>query len=164
MPLPRRFLVAPVLTASLLALTSCATTVTLPPAPDANDPLCAEVSVRLPQVVDGLDRRWTDAQATGAWGDPTRVILACGVPPPGPTTLECRTVEGVDWIIDPDDAPNYRFTTYGRTPAVEVFLEYDPQTVSSANVLRAFAAAVSELPADGTCTPRVDDDPTDDAD
>ncbi len=153
-----RSLVVAALAASLLGLASCSSTVSIPPAPDANNPLCADVSVRLPKVVDGMQRRWTDAQATGAWGDPTTVILACGVMPPGPTTLECVTIEGVDWIIDPSDEPNYRFTTYGRTPAVEVFLTYDPATTSSAEVLRAFTSAVSGLPVDGPCTARGGDD------
>lgn len=154
MRLFRRSLVIAALAASVLGLASCSSTVSIPPAPDANDPLCADVSVRLPQVVDGMQRRWTDAQATGAWGDPTTVILACGVEPPGPTTLECVTVDGVDWIIDDTDAPHFRFTTFGRTPAVEVYLEYDPQKTSSGNVLRAFTAALAELPVDGECTAR----------
>ena len=158
MRLFRRFIVIAALAASALGLASCSSTVSIPPAPDANDPLCADVSVRLPSVVDGMPRRWTDAQATGAWGDPTTVILACGVEPPGPTTLECVTIEGVDWIIDAGDEPNYRFTTFGRTPAVEVFLKYDPTTTSSAEVLRAFTAAVSELPVDGQCTARGTDE------
>ncbi len=62
------------------------------PAADANDPVCAEVSVRLPDSVDGEPRRWTDAQATGAWGNPSVVLLTCGVEPPAPSTLACQTV------------------------------------------------------------------------
>ncbi|MFT4219491.1 MAG: DUF3515 family protein [Microbacterium sp.] len=141
------------LAAAAVGLAGCATTVSVEPAENANDPLCAEVSVRLPQTVDGEPRRWTDAQATAAWGEPTAaVILACGLEPPGPSTLTCRTVEGVDWLIDDSEAPNYRFTTFGRTPAVEVFLDYD--RVSGADVLREVATAVSQLPVDGQCTPR----------
>lgn len=122
------------------------------PAPDANDPLCADVTVRLPDSVDGEQRRWTDAQATGAWGDPASVLLACGVTPPGPSTLPCQTVSGVDWIIDDSDAPNYRFTTYGRTPAVEVYLDYD--VVSGNEALQAVSNAVASLPVDAQCTDR----------
>ena len=40
---------------------------------------------RLPETVDGLERRETNAQATGAWGNPASVLLRCGVPTPGPT-------------------------------------------------------------------------------
>jgi len=152
----RRVLGAAAVIAVAAGLSSCATTVSLQPAADANNPLCAEVTVSLPGEVDGFPRRWTDAQATGAWGDPTTVILACGVEPPGPTTLECATVDGVDWIVDDTESPNYRFTTYGRTPAVGGFLRYDPETTSSADILRALAPAVSQLPKDGACTARTD--------
>ena len=73
--------------AALIALTGCAPTVTLEPAADAANPECAEVIVRLPDTVDNNDYRHTDAQGTGAWGDPAAVLLRCGVPVPGPTTL-----------------------------------------------------------------------------
>ncbi|BDV30877.1 hypothetical protein Microterr_15370 [Microbacterium terricola] len=136
-----------------LTLAGCATTVSLTPADAANDPACAAVTVRLPDVVDGQQRRWTDAQATGSWGDPTTVILTCGVDAPGPSTLPCLTVDGVDWIIDDTEAPNYRFTTFGREPAVEVYLDYD--AVSGQETLTALATAVGTLPVDGSvCTDR----------
>lgn len=122
------------------------------PAADANNPLCADVSVRLPDRIDGQERRFTDAQATGAWGNPTVVLLACGVPPPGPTTLPCQSVGGVDWIVDDQGENRYLVTTFGRTPAVEVFL--DNTVVSSRAVLTDLAPAVGTLPQDGECTAR----------
>lgn len=125
------------------------------PGPGSNDPACADVTVRLPAQLDGQPRRWTDAQATGAWGDPAVVLLTCGVTPPGPTTLPCRTVGGVDWIIDDSRAPDYRVTTFGRTPAVELYL--DNEEVSSADVLDRISILVSQLPSDGSsCTGRAD--------
>jgi hypothetical protein len=135
-----------------LALSGCAATVSLEPGPDANDPLCAEVSAYLPQTVAGQERRWTDAQATGAWGDPTTILLTCGVTPPGPSELPCQTFDGVDWIIDDSEAPNYRLTTFGREPAVQVYLDYD--VVSSADVLEKIAPLVAKLPQTGECTAR----------
>ena len=140
----RRILAAAGVAAAIGGLSGCSGTVSLMPAADANNPLCAAVSVRLPDAVDGFARRWTDAQATAA----------CGVQPPGPTTLDCQTVDGVDWIVDDSEAPNYRFTTYGRTPAVEVYLDYDPERTSSADILRSIAPAVSQLPVDAKCTAR----------
>ena len=135
------------------ALTGCAGSVSLQPAPEANDQACAEVSVRLPDDVDGQARRWTDAQATGAWGDPAAVILTCGVEPPGPSTLPCQSVDGVDWIIDDTEAPRYRVTTFGRVPAVELYL--DNEVVSSAEVLDRLSRIVGVLPTDGSvCTER----------
>ncbi|HWI30517.1 MAG TPA: DUF3515 domain-containing protein [Microbacterium sp.] len=139
------------------SLSGCATTVTIKPADDANNPLCADVSVRLPGTVAGLDRRWTDAQATGAWGEPSAVLLTCGVAPPGPTTLPCQSVDGVDWIIDDSDAPRYRFTTYGRTPAVEVYLDYD--VVSGNDALQKLSPIIGQLPVDAECVAREDATP-----
>ena len=49
--------------------------VPMQPADNANDPACAEVIVRLPNTVAELDRRTTNAQSTGAWGDPVAVEL-----------------------------------------------------------------------------------------
>ena len=136
----------------ILLLAGCsASSVSLEPAADANDPLCAEVMVRLPSAVDGNDRRWTDAQSTAAWGDPTAVILSCGVPTPGPTEARCVTIGGVDWIVDQSDHPRYRITTYGRTPAVEVFV--DSEIVSADAALARFAPyIVDTLPRDRQCT------------
>ncbi|MGB4777768.1 DUF3515 family protein [Microbacterium sp.] len=134
------------------SVTGCSSTVSMTPAEGANDPACAAVTVRLPQNVGGQERRWTDAQATGAWGSPTTVLLTCGLEPPVASELECRTLDGIDWLIDDSEAPHYRFTTFGRNPAVEVYVDYDE--VGSGGVLRALSTAVDQLPGDGrTCTP-----------
>lgn len=139
------------------ALTGCAGTVSMQPAESANEPLCADVTARLPATVAGLERRWTDAQATGAWGDPAAVLLTCGVTPPGPTTLVCQEVGGVDWIIDDSAAPKYRFTTYGRTPAVQVYLDYD--LVSGGAALQALSPILEQLPENAECVSREDATP-----
>ena len=142
--------------AAAATLTGCSGTVSMTPAKGANDPACAAVTVRLPDAVDGQQRRWTDAQATGAWTDGdgrTTVLLTFGLEPPAPSTLPCETAGGVDWLIDDAEAPNYRFTTYGRTPALEVYLDYDE--VSARTVLDALGTAVQQLPSDGPgCTER----------
>ncbi|QPE03543.1 DUF3515 domain-containing protein [Microbacterium schleiferi] len=155
MPFARRAAAATVTCAtSLLILAACSTTVSLQPAPDANNPHCADVTVRFPQTLDGFDRRWTDAQSTGAWGDDgaSDIIVACGVDVPGPTTLPCSTLSGVDWIVDDADAPYYRITSFGTDPAVEVYLDSD--TVSSAEVLDTLGnIIVDTLPVNGLeCT------------
>ncbi len=152
--MPRRSSASVVAATILFAgacLTGCASTVSLEPAAAANDPACADVSVRLPDSVDGQSRRWTDAQATGAWGDPASVIITCGVSELGPTTLPCTPVAGVDWVIDDTDAPRYRVTTFDRTPAVEIYLDND--VVSSAQVLDTLSQVVAVLPENGSvCT------------
>ena len=132
------------------ALTGCSATVAMQPAPGANDPLCADVIVRLPSTVDGQARRWTDSQATGAWGDPAAVLLTCGLEPPGPSTLRCITIGGVDWLVDESESPRFRLTTYGRTPAVEVYL--DNELVSPNDALDDLSRAVAMIPATRACT------------
>lgn len=131
-------------------LAGCAPTVALEPADDAINPLCAEVSVRLPEAVAELPQRLTNAQATGAWGEPAAIILRCGVPSPAPTAaLPCITVEGIDWLRDDKNDPSFVFTTYGRTPAVEVIINGDE--VSGLSALTDLAPAVGRLPVEGSC-------------
>ncbi|GAA4054414.1 MULTISPECIES: DUF3515 family protein [Agromyces] len=148
--LPRLVAAASVAVVALPLLASCARPVPFEAAPDAVDPDCAAVIVRLPDVVAGQEARETDAQGTGAWGTPASVLLRCGVEPPGPTTLRCVSVDEVDWIIDESDAPRYRFTTYGRTPAVEVVVDND--VVAGTTAIADVSSAVSVIEADGGCT------------
>lgn len=134
----------------MLLLAGCAPIVALQPAPDATDADCAKVVVSLPQTVADLPSRETDAQGTGAWGEPTEVILHCGVPVPAPTSkLDCYTVSGVDWLSDASKAPDYIFTTYGRDPAVEVVVNSD--TVSGFSVLSDLSYAVTNVRSTGRC-------------
>ncbi|QAY73773.1 DUF3515 domain-containing protein [Agromyces protaetiae] len=135
------------LTIPLLA--GCSQTVPFDAAPEASDTACADVVVRLPDAVADLAKRETNAQGTGAWGSPAVVLLRCGVTPPGPTTDRCVTVDGVDWVIDETDAPRYRFTTYGRTPAVEVVVDGD--AVSGTTAITDLASAVSAIPPGDGC-------------
>jgi hypothetical protein len=58
----------------------------------------------------------------------------------------------VDWLIDDSDAPRYRLTSFGRTPAVEIYLDND--VVSSVDVLDSLSSLVAKLPKDGECTAR----------
>jgi len=150
-PRPSRRLAALVVTGlATAALAGCTQTVPMEPAANANDPACADVIVRLPDSLDGQSRRWTDAQATGAWGDPAAVLLTCGLDAPAPSTLRCITLGGVDWLVDESDSPRFRLTTYGRSPAVEVYL--DNEVVSPNVVLDALSIAVGTLPQVGACT------------
>lgn len=158
-PLPRRGRRRIALAATLavfgsLALAGCTQAVAFDAGESASDPDCAAVSVRLPDAVAGLAERETNAQGTGAWGNPAAVLLRCGVEPLGPTTDRCVSVDGVDWVIDESDAPNYRFTTYGRTPAVEVLVDND--TVSGTTAISDLSGAVSVIPPEDGCV-SVDD-------
>lgn len=137
-----------------LSLSGCAGQVPMTPAADANNPDCAAVTVRLPDTVAELTKRETNAQATGAWGTPAAVLLTCGVDVPGPTTLPCVSINDVDWIEDDSQAPLYRYTTYGRTPAVEVVIDSD--AVSGTTTLVDLGPAVSVLPQTAKCTDLAD--------
>jgi len=115
-------------------------------------------------VIGELAARETNAQATGAWGDPVAVVLHCGVAVPPPTAeLACYTIDGVDWLVDPADAPNFVFTTYGRDPAVSVVV--DSEVASGRTAIEAVSSAVSWLPTNGRACISVEDaellDPSD---
>ncbi len=96
---------------------------------DGSDPGCRAIAAELPKHLLKAGRRDTDpsSPALAAWGDPA-IILRCGVQPPGPTPDHCETVNGVDWVVR--DLPGGKdFTTYGRTPAVQVLVpeHYAPE-------------------------------------
>ena len=135
-------------------LTGCTGDVPMEPAPDANNPACADVIVRLPDAVADLERRTTNAQSTGAWGDPAGVLLYCGVEPSGPTTDDCVNVNGVDWIIDRTNAPLYRFEAYGRTPGLAVIV--DSEKASGTETVVDLGAVVQLLPQTRQCTSLAD--------
>lgn len=133
-------------------LAGCAPTVAMSPAPDANSPRCAAVTVRLPDEIGGKKARSTDAQATGAWGDPAVVLLRCGVAPIGPTTKPCVSVNDVDWVLVSNPASDVRqYVTFGRVPAVEVVIQRGSSGVPDATVLPALAQAVQSIPASDHC-------------
>ena len=104
-------------------LTGCSPVVALDPAPHANDPACADVIVRLPQTLENLPRRETNAQSTGAWGEPAAVLLRCGVTVPTASQLPCVQTDDIQWLRDDSNAPDYVFTSYGRTPAIAVVID-----------------------------------------
>lgn len=132
-----------------LGASGCTATVSLEPAELANDPACADVSVRLPDAINDLKRRTTDAQATAAYGDPTAVIVRCGLPGVTVSKLRCVTTSDVDWLVDPSNAPKYRFITFGRNPATEVIV--DSTKAVGVSTLDELAVAVGTIPATAKC-------------
>ncbi|MCU1638541.1 MAG: hypothetical protein JWL94_1188 [Microbacteriaceae bacterium] len=144
----------------LAAVAGCSTAVPMRPAENAVDPLCAEIVVRLPDTIDEHSIRVTDAQGTGAWGDPAVILLTCGVDVPGPSTQRCITIDGVDWLVDDSDEDRGVFTTYGRDPAVQVVVDH---VTSDSNALNELANAVGVNPASRACTDPADVSTGDDA-
>ena len=131
-----------------LLLTACSPAVDVPAAADAANPACAPMMVALPDSLGDAQLRQTNSQGTAAWGEPSRVILRCGVNVPGPTTDRCVTVNGIDWLLKEGD-PVWTLTTYGRNPATEILM--DPHKISSATVLAELANAAGKVPAERGC-------------
>lgn len=129
-------------TAALLGVSACSPAVDVKPAGDAANPACASMMVALPDAIGDSTLRKTNSQATAAWGDPSLVVLRCGVNAPGPTTDRCVSVNGVDWVIKEGD-PVWTLTTFGREPATEILM--DPDKISSATVLADLSGPAAKI-------------------
>lgn len=138
----------PVVGVLAVSLSGCTGKVEVAPAAGAADPKCANVMLSLPDELGGSAKRSTTSQATAAWGDPSAIILRCGVTSPGPTTTPCVSVDKIDWLSK-DEGDHWRFITYGRSPAVEVLI--DQKKVSGQNAIAALSSAVSSLPQKRHC-------------
>jgi hypothetical protein len=147
---PRPALIAAALTAAIVGavLTGCSAAVDLDPAPHADDPACITVTAQLPHTVEQLPRRETDAQTTGAWGDPAAVLLRCGVTVPTASDLPCLESDaGYPWLGDDWKSPTVVFTSYGRSPAIVVVV--DQTKLSPGSVLHDLEPIVALTPTNG---------------
>ena len=163
LPAPARpFRLLATAAAAGILLSACSPVVDVAPAKDAANAACAPMMVALPDAIgeaklrktnSQAKLRKTNSQATAAWGDPSLVILRCGVNVPGPTTDRCVSVNGVDWVIKEGD-PVWTLTTFGREPATEILM--DPDKISSATVLADLAAAAAKVPAARNCVGQAD--------
>jgi len=132
------------LAAAALLLAGCAPVVAMTPAPQATSVGCAGVVVRLPDRIGDLAKRQTDAQGTGAWGDPAAITLTCGLSTPQASGIPCQTVDGVDWLLEDRRIAGVDrrvFTTFGRAPGTQVVV--DPAAVPVGTVLEALAEPVA---------------------
>ncbi|SEE27052.1 DUF3515 family protein [Ruania alba] len=141
MPVRTRVATAATTALLVLGLAACGAPVEVEPAPEASTPVCAEVLRSLPDELAGAERRSTTSQASAAWGDPA-ITFRCGVPVLGPTTDRCITAEAadgtsVDWVVAELGSVSgdaWQFTTYGRSPAIElvvpvIYAGEDPTTL-----------------------------------
>lgn len=161
--MPRRASLPRVAAAVALVATTaaCTSPVTVPAAPDAANPLCAEVVLALPQDLDGMARLETGSQATAAWGERSGpVVLRCGVDPLPPTPDPCVAADdgtvSVDWVAvegepGPDGSAAWTFTTYGRDPAVEVIVPASVTSARSTSFLIDLGPAVSRVEQTRSC-------------
>jgi hypothetical protein len=138
-------------TIAVVVLSGCAATVAMSPAGDATSAKCASVIVLLPDTVSTLAQRQTNAQGTGAWGEPADILLRCGVPVPDPNHLPCVTVDGIDWLRKADAKEVFVFTTYGRDPAVAVTINSADVKADGNQALNDLATAVAAIPAKHHC-------------
>ena len=131
--------------AALLGGCSRGVPVTVPA--QGGDPVCVTAVAAWPASVSGRQPVATDPvdPAVHAWGDPA-IVARCGVAPPGPTTDDCLSVNGVDWVATPL-SDGTRFVTYGRNPAIEVLIP--KSDVPGGSLLPVFAAAAQALPETG---------------
>lgn len=165
--MPRSSRLAVVATLAALAaagLAGCSqAAVIIEPAPAASDPVCAQVLRATPQELGGAEMRSTTAQAARAWGDPA-ITFRCGVPVPGRTTDRCITVTGsdgqsVDWVVAENDEVageesergRFTFTTWGRTPAIQVVVPVEYAGTDATGVLVDLAPAVAFTQVERAC-------------
>lgn len=117
----------------------------------SDSPACQAVADHWPQAVGRLEPRVTAVESRGvaAWGDPA-IVARCGKQPPGPTTDQCLDINGIDWVATPLD-DGTMFTTYGRSPALEVLV---PDAYDTAPLwLPAFTEAAGQVEQTlGRCT------------
>jgi Protein of unknown function (DUF3515) len=111
---------------------------------EAQSAACRPVAAHWPRTVGGQSLRATSSSSPSvrAWGDPA-IIARCGLPPIGPTTDTCLDVNGIDWVAH-QLTDGVRFTTFGRSPAIEVLVPgaYQPEPL----LLPAFTKAASAIP------------------
>lgn len=146
---------------ALVGLAGCTNPVPVDVAPSAHDPACAEVVLALPRELEGMPRLGTTSQATVAWGESSApVVLRCGVEPPPPTTEACVTADdgdlAIDWITvtgpeRPDGGAEWTFTTYGRSPAVEVHVPAEVTAARSTSFLVDLNPAIAKVEQTRAC-------------
>lgn len=139
------------LAAVLVAAAGCSSgTPDIPvPSPDAaTAALCK--GLKLPEKLDGHERRDTGSPFTAAWGSPA-IALRCGVPRPADPESgiidRVVVINGLDWLPTPLDRPAY-WTLVGRDAYVEVTIppEYLPEGRPPGELLTELTDALGKLP------------------
>lgn len=123
-------------------------TLTVAP-PRGGNEACVRLHHRLPDDLDGRDRRDTSpvSRWTAAWGQPP-LVLRCGVGRPAGLTATSQVleVEEVEWFLT--ERPRaYVFTTVGRTAYVELRVPRStPRTRATAPLVDLAPAIDAALP------------------
>jgi hypothetical protein len=128
------------LAAGALLLVACSSAPSQ--APRASDPACTKALRLAPATVLGQRRAPLGVPGAVAWGDP-HIVMRCGLQPLGPTTAQCITVNGHDWVLADQDADPVVFTTFGTDPAADVAVPRSyPQPTGALVDLAPVAAAL----------------------
>jgi hypothetical protein len=132
--------------AALLTVTSLAACSdgSVSAAPHASDPACRTALGKLPPTLLGRKLGTSSATGTAVYGEPT-IVVRCGVDPLGPTQLRCLSVNDVDWVVDDRNDPLV-FTSFGRSPAVEVRIPASYPKENDSGALIDLQPAVQGLP------------------
>ena len=112
-------------------------------APSARDAGCTSLLTRLPSTLLGRSKGSTEVRGAAVWGKPA-IVLRCGVTPPGPSSDLCINVNGVDWLFT-ESKQFYLFTTYGRTPALEVTVPHQIDRTRASGATAQLTEAVKSL-------------------
>ena len=151
-----RALAVPALLGVVAATAACAPRIGVPVADDAQNPLCADVVLALPDSLgEDLPKVGTTSQATAAWGEPgAAVTLRCGVEVPGPTTTACQSGVSsggrVGWLSGWEEG-RWGWGTYGRDPAVQVVVPPAVTEGHSTSFIADLGRAVMEVPQTRAC-------------
>lgn len=148
----RRGAAIPLVTIGLLVtasglLSACSTEIETP---DSNDPACATSLANLPPKVLDQDRREVpkaEPSVDAAWGDPA-ITLACGFGSVAPTTDDCLTVNGSDWVFVEKDG-EFTFRSFGTAPSIEVVVPASYGRTNAAGALVDLVAVAKALPKNG---------------
>jgi hypothetical protein len=140
------------------SMAACGTT-RVPAGADADDPACADVVLGAPETMLDQPQVSSSSQGTVVWGDgEDAIVLRCGVTPPGPTTDPCTTLSDadennqVDWIVrDDEETGIVRYTTFGRSPAIDLTVPRSVAGDQPSAVPLDLAALVLEIPATDRC-------------
>ncbi|MFT4147560.1 MAG: DUF3515 domain-containing protein [Micrococcaceae bacterium] len=137
-----------------VSLTACSgplafDTLAVEAAPDSNNPNCAKIMLAMPKKVSDFKQRETTSQGTTAYGDPSVLIVRCGLPAIQATSDPCVSVNDIDWISkqDTEKPDTWIFTSYGKSPTVEVLL--DNTKISSSDALVIFSDIMEKMPSNG---------------
>ncbi len=140
----RRAAITVTATCVLLGVCACTGGSAVTAAPQASDPACTAALSAAPATVLGQPRTPLQVLGGAAWGEPA-VVLRCGLPELAPTSLDCISINDIDWVIDARSDP-VLISSFGRSPAIEVRVPTSYGRTSAADAAVDVSAVARALP------------------